>query len=50
MMKRSVFTILAIVFLCSGCNTGSSENENIYAIVPAPVSIKEMTGNFVFGK
>lgn len=49
-MKSSLFTILAIVFFYSGCKTGSSKNENIYAIIPAPVSIKEMTGKFVFNE
>ncbi|MBA4322675.1 MAG: beta-N-acetylglucosaminidase [Odoribacter sp.] len=35
----------------TGCNTGSiSGKENVYAIIPAPVSIKEMPGNFTFNK
>jgi hexosaminidase len=49
-MKRSIFTILVLIFLFSGCNPGTSVKKNIYAIIPAPVSIKEMTGNFVFSK
>jgi hexosaminidase len=47
-MKRLLYRIPVIIFLFLGCETGSSKNENIYAIVPAPVSIKEMTGKFTF--
>jgi hexosaminidase len=49
-MKRSVIIILAVFCLSSACITLSSKNENIYSIIPAPVSIKEIAGNFVFGK
>lgn len=59
-MKRSVIFILVVLLLVEGCNTGSSSkkiipvstsvNESLYAIIPAPVSIKEMSGNFAFNK
>ena len=50
-MKRSILFVITVMFLFAGCNTDSaSVKENIYAIVPAPVSIKEMSGNFVFSK
>jgi hexosaminidase len=48
-MKRLTLIISIAVLFLAGCNTGSSTvKENVYAIIPAPVSIKEMPGNFVF--
>ena len=40
-----------IMVLLSGCKTDTLPgNENIYPIIPAPVSIKELPGKFVFNK
>lgn len=50
-MKRSIYLVLAAIILLAGCNKGtSSGNKNVYPIIPAPVSLKEMTGQFVFNK
>ena len=48
-MRLSILSFLAAGFFLTGCNAGStSGKENVYAIIPAPVSIKEMPGNFAF--
>jgi hexosaminidase len=48
-MKLSILLVLIVSLLLTGCNTGSTPGkENVYAIIPAPVSIKEMSGNFTF--
>ena len=50
-LKSSICIVLFIITLFTGCNTGSvSERKNVYAIIPAPFSIKEKPGNFVFNK
>jgi hexosaminidase len=50
-MKLSILAILMIIVLLSGCKTDSFPgDENIYAIVPAPLSLKEIPGKFVFNK
>jgi hexosaminidase len=50
-MKRLILFVMAVMFLFTGCKTDSaSVKENVYAVVPAPVSIKEMSGSFVFSK
>lgn len=48
-MKCSLLLVLAALLLSAGCSTGStSDKENIYSIIPAPLSIKEMPGSFTF--
>jgi hexosaminidase len=48
-MKHLIFLVSVVTLFLAGCNTGSSSGkENVYAIIPAPVSIKEMPGNFTF--
>jgi hexosaminidase len=48
-MKLAIFLILVLSSFLSGCETGSSSDKgNVYAIIPAPVSLKEMPGNFIF--
>ncbi len=48
-MKRTFFLILAFLLLIIGCNTVSSTSQkNNYAIIPAPVSLAEKNGKFVF--
>lgn len=50
-MKRSTLTIFVIMVLFSGCNTGSSPGDkNTYAVIPAPVSLTEIPGRFVFNR
>ena len=60
-MKRSILLILVSIILFEGCSTGqtskknvialsTSGNESLCAIIPAPVSIKEGSGNFIFTK
>ena len=48
-MKLSILLVLVMTLFVSGCSTRStSGKENVYAIIPAPVSLKEMPGNFTF--
>jgi hexosaminidase len=48
-MKTSVFILLAIMLLFTGCNKGPSNgSENVYSVIPAPVSLKELPGKFTF--
>jgi hexosaminidase len=48
-MKHFILLASVVILFIAGCNTGSSSGkENVYAIIPAPVSIKEMPGNFTF--
>lgn len=48
-MKSLILLVSVVTLFLAGCNTGSSSyKENVYAIIPAPVSIKEMPGNFTF--
>jgi hexosaminidase len=48
-MKLTILFILIVMFSLTGCNIrSSSDKENVYAIIPSPVSIKEMQGNFSF--
>lgn len=60
-MKRSLLLILVVILLSEGCrgwqasgkNTialQASGKESLCAIIPAPVSIKEGSGNFTFKK
>jgi hexosaminidase len=50
-MKRSIISILALMFLFTGCNkVSSSGSGNVYPIIPAPLSLKELPGQFVFSK
>jgi hexosaminidase len=50
-MKKTIYLILYISFLFAGCKTASSsEEKNIYAIIPAPVSLAEMNGRFTFSE
>ena len=48
-MKKSLFSIIAILFLVTGCKSGVQVNSTVnYAIIPAPVSLIELKGDFVF--
>lgn len=48
-MKNLLITLLSLIILLTGCNKApSTDSPNVYAIIPAPVSIKEMAGQFVF--
>jgi hexosaminidase len=48
-MKKSLFSIIAILLLATGCKSGVQVNLTAnYAIIPAPVSLIEMKGDFVF--
>ena len=48
-MKLTILFVLVVMFSLAGCNIrSSSDKENVYAIIPSPVSIKEMHGNFSF--
>jgi hexosaminidase len=50
-MKSLFCFVIATLFLLTGCKTGSTtDKENVYSIIPAPLSIKELPGNFVFGE
>jgi hexosaminidase len=50
-MKISIYLFLIAALFSAGCKSGpASGKENVYAIIPAPVSIREMTGNFAFTK
>ncbi|MBN2864221.1 MAG: beta-N-acetylhexosaminidase, partial [Bacteroidales bacterium] len=48
-MKRLLFISAMIIFLISGCKSGNDASSgNVMAIIPAPVSITELKGSFVF--
>jgi hexosaminidase len=50
-MKCLIIVALAVVILFPGCNNATTPGkENVYAIIPAPYSIREMAGNFTFTK
>ncbi|HEY5469577.1 MAG TPA: beta-N-acetylhexosaminidase [Bacteroidales bacterium] len=50
-MKKSFYLLLSMIFLIACCNLGfSSDNKNIYAIIPAPVSLVSMNGSFTFSE
>ena len=50
-LKSSISIIFFIMLLFTGCKTGLvSDRKDAYAIIPAPLSIKEKPGNFVFSK
>jgi hexosaminidase len=60
-MKRNCLLVLIVTLLFGGCNTrqtprnntialSASGRETLCAIIPAPVSIKEISGNFTFNK
>ena len=48
-MKKLLFVFLAVFFLVTGCRQASlSDTGRNYAIIPAPVSLVESGGDFVF--
>jgi hexosaminidase len=48
-MKKTFYFIVVIVLMTAGCKSGSETvTERNLAIIPAPVSITEMKGDFVF--
>ena len=50
-MKKSFYLLLCAIILFACCNFGcSSDNKNIYAIIPEPVSLVEMNGRFIFSE
>jgi hexosaminidase len=50
-MKHLIFFLLLISVFSPACNEASTSGKNnVYAIIPAPVSLKEMAGNFVFSE
>lgn len=50
-MKKTFYLAVCAIFLFAGCNSGSStDNKNIYSIIPAPVSLVEMNGSFTFSE
>jgi hexosaminidase len=50
-MKRFVFLVSLLMLYCTACDTTSTSGKaNVYSIIPAPVSLKEMPGNFAFSE
>jgi len=50
-MKKLTLAFSFLLLLIFGCGSSTdSPAENIYAIIPSPVSLKEMPGRFVFKK
>jgi len=50
-MNRTLYLVVCVLLLFTGCKTGSSsEEKNIYAIIPAPVSLVELNGRFAFSE
>jgi len=51
-MKNVYFLLFSFLLVLYGCNKGGSgSNEpNVYAVIPAPVSVQELSGNFAFGQ
>lgn len=48
-MKKPILTFFSSLLLLFGCGSSSDNlSRNIYPIIPAPVSIIEMSGRFVF--
>lgn len=49
-MKRLLYLFLSSAILCAGCNNGAGPDvkKNIYAIIPAPLSLIEKAGKFSF--
>jgi hexosaminidase len=48
-MKKSLFPIIVILLLVTGCKSDAPVNSpGNYAIIPAPVSLIELKGDFVF--
>jgi len=48
-MKKALYLILGVVFIAAGCKSGKQHvAERNLAIIPAPVSITEFKGDFVF--
>ena len=48
-ITRKCYLLLCIIFLFVSCSLGfSSDNKNNYAVIPAPVSLVPMEGNFTF--
>ena len=48
-MKRVLALLLVVVFAFTGCNKSSTGDKNrVYSIIPAPFSLKETNGYFVF--
>jgi hexosaminidase len=50
-MKKILYFIMGIAFIAGGCKSGSEPaSERNLAIIPAPVSITQMKGDFVFSE
>ena len=50
-MKLSILLVLVLGPLLGGCSAqATSGKKNVYAIIPAPVSIREKPGNFALNK
>ena len=50
-MKKTFYLIICAALLLASCkNTGIAENKNNYAIIPAPVSLVELSGQFTFNE
>jgi len=50
-MKKTLYFIMGIVLMTGGCKSGTEPAaEKIIAVIPAPVSITELKGEFVFSE
>jgi hexosaminidase len=50
-MKSTILLVLAMALLSGGCSSVSSTDKvNVYSIIPAPLSVREMPGSFTFTK
>ncbi len=48
-MKKALYLILGIVFITAGCKSGNQPaSDRNLAVIPAPVSITELKGDFIF--
>jgi hexosaminidase len=48
-MKNISFILLSFIVLIGACTGNpSAETPNVYAVIPAPLSLKEMPGQFIF--
>jgi hypothetical protein len=48
-MKKSLFLVIGILLIAGGCKSGNPANSpKNYALIPAPVSLIELKGEFVF--
>ncbi len=49
-MKKSFFLFMSIILITCGCNKVKPDPDKILAVIPAPVSIKGLEGDFIISE